>query len=609
MPKYLHNAFTTQIDLMLKKRRERIFPFLYLIITFISLMYVDVLYKYFNYGILFDPDIIHILFIDLTLALIVMVFIGMFPAFLRRHVIAFVITFFAGMAFLYTTLGFEGVIRTNVNDLEVMYELLNRMRVNYEHVYLIYFIPLIFGVIPIKIHYTLPRYIVLVFLLLIASVSGGWYLQSSLYNNPIEATTNYEKIIFNDEGELLFTRLGSNIGLIRNSIDYDGYNIDSKNAVSAAHEYIEPEKAYNDFTGKYAGKNLVIIEVDNLDYMALQEDVMPSLWALSKTGLEFINYFDERNLEQNFELFTGFQEGSKSLNSVLTYGENSFPNALGNQFRRSRYKTIYLESVKDTYYFESDFIKRVGFDNYYDSQSFNESNLNSYNLATESAVMYFDHDRLYSHYKFTDLLKQPRTYAPDADDLSHLDVDEKLLNYYSYANVVDKGINRVVESVAISGKLDKTVFIIASTGHVDYFEDDYIRENSFARQGLYINRVPFVIWDGSTDETISEPMAPVNIPATLANMFDFRGEPKYIAPDVFARGSNVVSFNNRSWISEAGFYNANTQKFTVVDEAYLTDYLDEYILLTNKTIYDRYLYSRIILENNYFALIFIWYVV
>jgi hypothetical protein len=98
-------------------------------------------------------------------------------------------------------------------------------------------------------------------------------------------------------------------------------------------------------------------------------------------------------------------------------------------------------------------------------------------------------------------------------------------------------------------------------------------------------------------------MGSANVTPTLLNMFDFRGDHDYIASDVFDSGENVVSLNNRSWISNAGFYDAFTQTFTVSDEKYLTDYLDEYIVNVNKKVYDDFLYSRIILEKNYFILL------
>ena len=95
-------------------------------------------------------------------------------------------------------------------------------------------------------------------------------------------------------------------------------------------------------------------------------------------------------------------------------------------------------------------------------------------------------------------------------------------------------------------------------------------------------------------------MASINVSPTIANMFDFKGRQEYVGEDLFAQGNNVISFNNRSWISNAGYYDSYRQEFFVADKTYLTDYLDEYIYITNSKIYDMFVYSRIILEKNYF---------
>ncbi len=598
MPKFISETFLREIH----RKKIKNHPILFMLVVFLSFMYIDIMYRYFNHGVLFDPDIIHILFIDLTLALLVMVLIGIIPTVAKKYVITLVMTFFVMMSFLYTVLGFESVVQTG-HSLNIFSVFAERFLENFKAVYLVMFVPLFIGFTPIKVKYTVPKYMILVSLFIVTVFVGNWYLQADQYNNRVEAINNYERVYYNDEGTLLFARLGSNIGLIRNFFPEAEYNIKTESYVSETYKFIQPADRLNSYSDNYKNYNVVIIEIDGLDYMAVNKDVMPTLWSLSKTGMEFVNYFDKKTLNQNFEMITGTHEASNSLNTLLSYGQNSYPNALGNQFRNSRYFTTYIETQKSEFLFETDFIKQTGYQRYGDSATFGKSRLNALDLMTEAAPTFFEYDRFYTHIKFSDLLAKPMSYASDAEEIT-LDVPEDVLNYYSYANVVDQAIDRLFETLSVSGNFNRTVVIVASTGHPDYLEDDIIRQYSNGREGFNIDRIPFAIWDGSTNETITEPMGPANVPATLSNMFDLNAD-EYIVPDVFAPGQNVVAFNNRSWVSEAGYYDSTNQNFTVVDEKFLTDYLDEFIEFTNQTVYNRYLYSRILLENNYFALDFI----
>lgn len=599
MPKFLTDDFLLNIP----KKGKRGYPFFYFAFLFLSLMYIDVIYKYFNHGILFDPDIIHILFIDLVIAALLMVALIIFPVFFRRHLLFLVLFLFASMGFLYTVLGFEGVITTQFNQIEVFTELSGRLKTNFEWTHILFFIPLVFGLIQFPIKYTKVKYASFVGILLISAVVGTWYLNAPKYNSSFEVTTNLEKLIYNDEEQLVFNRLGVNAGFLRNIINYDEYNItDSNNVLGLTDKYFRRTATTNQYSNDYRGSNLVVIEVDSLDSMALTADVMPTTVSMLQTGLYFPNYYDENTNDINFEFYTGIYEAGKTTNAVATYGSNSYPNAIGNQFARLGYRTSFVQNSNFRYAFEREFITRVGFYEKYDSYDYGSEYLSDLELVEATTHLFNDGYRFYVNYKLEGLKYEPNDYSEYGSSFASKDVDESLKQYFSYANEVDMAINQIITSLTQAGKLNNTVVVIASTGHPDYFDDDYIRENSSARPDVMIHRVPFIIWGEQQTEVIDEIMGSVNVVATLGNLFSFYGTPEYIGDDVFKAGENVVAFSNRSWVSNAGFYDAYQQTFSVSDEIYITDFLDEYIKNTNQMIYEQFLYSRIVLEKNYFVL-------
>ncbi len=597
MPKFI----TEQFRLKIQKKGIKRYPFFYLLITFVSLMYIDILYKFINYGILFDPDIIHILLLDMTLAAFIMCLLIVIPRVARRYVLLSIITLFSSLGFLYSVVGFEGVISTSFNNLNILATLWDRVTVNFVLLDILFFLPLLLWFISMPVLYTRFKYSLLVLFLILASTLGLSYTDSLKYNSRIEVTTNLERIIYNDEGSLLFNRLGVNVGLLRNLIDFDDYNLEDQNiAIASTVDYFNTTKKRNEYTNIYRGFNLIVVEIENLDYMALNADVMPTLLSLVQSGIYFPNYFDEQSLDQNFEFYTGIYENSKSLNTVATHGTNQFPNAIANQFGLLGYETSFVENVNDEYYFERNFIINTGYNEYYDSYDFANSKLNDIDLIEESSSSWMYDSRYYVNYKLKGLSDKPTDYSTIGDSFEDMEVPEELKMYYSYANETDQALTLLLNKLSEIGDLTNTVLLITSTGHPDYFEDDFIRQYSPQRSDVMIHRVPFVMWGGLHDFEIAEVLGSANIPATLSNMFGFVGSPEYIANDVFEIGENYVAFNDRSWISNAGYYDSKTQRFLVSDEKYITDFIDEYIQNVNTYVYDEFMYSRIVLEKNYF---------
>ena len=66
--------------------------------------------------------------------------------------------------------------------------------------------------------------------------------------------------------------------------------------------------------------------------------------------------------------------------------------------------------------------------------------------------------------------------------------------------------------------------------------------------------------------------------------------------DILSDEEGLVIFNDRSWISKYGKYNAVTEAFTPFIDNVEEDYIDK----INKDVYDKFLMSKLILENDYY---------
>ena len=69
--------------------------------------------------------------------------------------------------------------------------------------------------------------------------------------------------------------------------------------------------------------------------------------------------------------------------------------------------------------------------------------------------------------------------------------------------------------------------------------------------------------------------------------------------DILSDEEGLVIFNDRSWISSKGKYNATNEEFT----PYVSNISDYYVDNINTSIYNKFLISKLILEKNYYKIV------
>ncbi len=593
MPIFLNQKFIEAI----RKKGSKGYPLFYLFLTFLILTYLDLMFKYINYGILFDPDVIHILLIDFLLANIILILLMLVPKQFRKSIYNLTMIFFILVAFLFSSANIN-LLLSNNSVYESLNSIYRSFLDNYYNKTLLLLIPVVTLLFRFRFTYSKLKRLSLFVSIILIFVIGTLYLNSSKYNSHVEVNTNLERLVYEDEGNLIFSRLGVNAGFLRSAINLNIHNITyTGSLLSQTESYLGDSKLSNEYTGIYENKNLIVFEVDNLDFVALTPDIMPTTNSLLFTGLNFSNFYP--NTSSNFSLYTGLYESSKITNTLEEFAGNDFPSSIARQFRYMNYSTSLIRSYENQDERINQFETNIGYRNIYDSFDYGDIKLTDQELVEKTIDEFIDKNLFYAHIKLTGLTNLNR-YTVFPDKFNSLNVPLEIKNYYEQANNVDNAINFVISTLATNGKLNDTVIVIISTGSPEYLSNDYIRANSPDRSSYMIGRAPFIIWDGTEASEIDEPIGSINFTPTIANMFSFSGMKQYIGDDVFKNGNNVVVYNNRSWISNAGFYNSILQEFIISDPIYITDYLDEFIYVTNGKVYKDFAYSRVILEKNYF---------
>ena len=88
----------------------------------------------------------------------------------------------------------------------------------------------------------------------------------------------------------------------------------------------------------------------------------------------------------------------------------------------------------------------------------------------------------------------------------------------------------------------------------------------------------------------------LDILPTVLNLFGIEYDSRILmGTDLLSDNDGLVIFNDRSWITEKGKYNAATKKFT----AYTDDIDDNYIETINQIVYNKYVISKNILDTDF----------
>ena len=117
-------------------------------------------------------------------------------------------------------------------------------------------------------------------------------------------------------------------------------------------------------------------------------------------------------------------------------------------------------------------------------------------------------------------------------------------------------------------------------------------------QNFELYRNGFFIWTPGRDaQEYDSPMCSLDILPTLSNLFGLDYDSRLLmGRDVFSDTEALAIFNDRSWITERGSYNANTREVTgKMDQAYIDR--------INTLVHGKFVYSAKILERDYYRVV------
>ena len=399
----------------------------------------------------------------------------------------------------------------------------------------------------------------------------------------------------------------------------------------------------NQYTGMFAGKNLILLTAESFSPWFISQELTPTLYRLTHEGFVFSNYYQpgwgQSTTGGEFAVLTG-------LLPTWVGGDVSFwasrydymPLALGYQFRALGYQTPAWHNNTYNYYGRNATHPNLGYD--YEGigsgltlatqdSSWPYSDLEMLEATLDSCVdaylttgqpfhAYYMTVSGHGSYNWGQSMAAKNRAAAEA---AYPNASAPVQAYVAANLELEAALTYLVDQLEARGIADDTViclsadhypYALAETG-VDYYAELTGRQDSDLDTSRYRNAL--ILWCGGMDQpvTVDTPCSAVDIVPTLSNLFGLRYDSRLLSGrDILADNYDPASASGciplvvlptpvgNSWATAAGVYEARTGTFTpapgVTPE-------EGYVDAVNRLVSAKYTYARLIIQYDYYRIV------
>ncbi len=367
----------------------------------------------------------------------------------------------------------------------------------------------------------------------------------------------------------------------------------------------------NDYTGLFAGDNLIYITAEALSHCVLNyPELFPTITKLATGGFHFSQFYTPIwNVSTSDGEYVACQGilPKKGLWSFAASADNYLPQTMGHQFAALGYPQP-LAFHNHTYdYYERDKshpnlgYQYTGVGNGLNiDEAWPRSDLQ---MMEQTVPQYIQNERFHTYYMTVSghlnyNFGGNHQAMANREAVSHLDLSSEAQAYLACNLELEYALTYLVDELTKAGKMNDTV-IVLSSDHYPYglstaamaeLNGGIAPDNTFE---LYRNLL--LIWQpGLPYQQISKPASSLDIMPTVSNLFGLDFDSRlFMGRDIFADDQSLIIFNSRSFITENGRYNYSNGNIE-------GDLAAEEVEQINQLIDDKFHYSQLILEQDYY---------
>lgn len=376
---------------------------------------------------------------------------------------------------------------------------------------------------------------------------------------------------------------------------------------------LSPEEE-NEYTGKFAGYNLILLTAEAFSPWAVDRELTPTLYKLTHNGFVFENFYTPlwytSTSDGEYVACTGLLPDG--ANSMTRSAKNDMRFAFGNQFAALGYSTFAYHNHTYTYYARDKsypnlgyLYKGIGNGLQLPSTCWPRSDLEMMEATVPEYIdkepfhVYYMTVSGHMEYTFLDNTMANR----NRDAVKDLPYSEPAKAYLACNYELEKALTYLLERLEAEGVAERTV-IALSADHYPYgLEKQYIDElaGHEVEEEFELYKNYFILWSAGMEEkvTVKKYCSSLDIAPTIANLFGLPYDSRlYAGSDIFSDKEGLVIFDNKSFLTDRVAYYAATGTATPLNGANITqEYLEEKL----REVKQKFAMSKGILVNDYFS--------
>ena len=511
-----------------------------LLLTFIILMYLEVLFRLFTNGTIFNISFLYVFLYSLFASILISFLVSLFNCTINKviyYISIFVISFIYGVQLcIYRMFGFyfdlsllsatdqvtkfagDGFKLIIENIIEILLLLLPFILL------LVFIKKIIIRKSELKISMMKLISCILVYLVFIGTLYiNGDSINSAkeLYFNVSNNELNIRKFgvlnAFRIDVKRSIFGFDAKVNIIDDYVDpddndgddeeveivyeYNNLDIDfdslianeANSTIKMMHEYFKNESGtlQNEYTNYFEGKNLILFMAESFNEIAVREDITPTLYKLVNSGFKFNNFYTptiSSTIGGEFQELTGLVAASGFL-SPWKSGENYFPFGVATEFQNMGYSTYAYHNHTYTFQSRNKYLAALGFNNYLGCRNGLENRINCNQWPESDVEMieatisdYIGSEELFMVYYVTVSGHGDYGFNYSAmarkhkDDVANLDYSEKPLSYLAAQIELDQALELLIEKLDEAGKLEDTVIALVGDHYPYYLSLDEVNE-------------------------------------------------------------------------------------------------------------------------------------
>lgn len=407
-------------------------------------------------------------------------------------------------------------------------------------------------------------------------------------------------------------------------IDWDALNAGTEDKkLLTINEYCEKLSGTrkNAYTGMLRSYNLIVLCAESFDTGAIQPEITPNLYKLSREGILFENYynsFPNTTTDGEYALMQGLYPDtsrSKAVSSLYASRDSFLPFTLGNAFRQQLgIESWGYHNYRGSYYGRDESHPNMGYTMQFagDGMKFTTNwPASDLEMMEQSVDDYLGQEQFHAyymtfsgHYKYdtgTNEIAKRNFEAVEA-----LPYDRATKAYLSCNIELDKAVGYLMERLEQAGVADRTAIVIAG----DHFPYGLTNKQYSSLVGYELDtfskyKSSLIFWVGGLEEpvVVEDYCCNVDILPTILNLWGLDYDSRMLAgTDVFSDSTHMAVLIDKSWLTDTVWFDANTGKarYLADEEEVPQGYVED----MNRLVASRFSISADILNTAYYNYVF-----